>query len=111
MSSFHNKTDEQIKKFLNEQNFLCVRKLPDGEWIGILKLAYTFSVCMGIEDITPFKYRWCFQNPEHAKEFYDNAVEYDEIPNAELQKSLKGHRHQSAPLIILYDEHGFPKWH
>lgn len=110
MKPFDNKTDEEIEAFLLAQHFICVRKLDDGEWIGLHRLAYTMSVCMGIEDISPFKYRWCFSDTDVAKDFYDNAVEYDEIPNEQQQAFLKGHRHTSTPRIVLYDELGYPRW-
>lgn len=109
-TGFENKTDEEVEKFLLEQGFMQVRKLEDGEWIGLLPLAFSLSVCMGIEEITPFKYRWCFGNPIHAFKFFNLAEDYDEIPCTEYQESLVGHRHQSEPLIVLYDEHGFPRW-
>lgn len=107
---FANKTDEEVEQFLLSQGFMQVRKLEDGEWIGLLQLAFTLSVCMGIEDITPFKYRWCFANPLHAFKFFNLAEDYDEIPCEEYQQSLKGHRHQSKALLILNDENGFPRW-
>lgn len=107
---FRASTDEQIETFLKQQGFICVRKLPDGEWIGLLKLAFTMSVCCGIEEITPFKYRWCFADPVEALHLYTTIEEYDEIPHADHRHSLKGHRWTTEPRIRLNDENGFPRW-
>jgi hypothetical protein len=31
-----------------------VRQLADDSWIGVLKLAFTTSVCMDIDEVSPF---------------------------------------------------------
>ncbi len=28
-----------------------------GNWIGVLKLTFTMSICIDIDEITPFRYR------------------------------------------------------
>lgn len=106
---FRGMSDEQVEKYLiNECNFIKVRKLQTGEWIGIFKLIFTTSVCMDIDYFTPYAYRWCFEDKEEAELFFENAKEYDEIPKK--RDSLKGHRYNSKPLLIEYDELGFKKW-
>lgn len=102
-------SDEQIVKYLVEDNhFLAVRKLKSGEWIGLLKLAFTLSVCMEIQEISCFTYRWCFEDPDEAIHFFVNAKEFDEVPTK--RTSLRGHRYARAPLLTEYDERGFAKW-
>ena len=104
-------TDAEIEKWLvEESNFHCVRKLPDGEWIGIISLAYSLAVCVGIEYVSIMKYRWCFGDAAAARIFYSTATHLKEIPNEELQQSLVGHRHTSEALLILHDKNGFPRW-
>lgn len=103
-------TDEEVEAFLKEQQFIQVRKMEDGEWIGILALAYSLSVCTGITYLSAFQYRWCFDNKMSALEFYTEAKTLKDIPNEDLQHDLVGHRHTSAPLLVLYDKNGFPRW-
>lgn len=91
--------DIEFEKYCLENGFLSVRKLADGEWVGLFPLLFTLSVCTGIEEITPFKYRWCFSDSNEAKLFYNSITEYDEIPLE--RQSLKGHRFQSTPLLNL----------
>lgn len=107
---FRGMTDEQVEKYLiDDCDFIKVRKLESGEWIGILKLIFTTSVCMDIDYITPYVYRWCFEDKEEAELFFETAKEYDEIPIK--RESLKGHRYnKDNPLLIEYDSLGFKKW-
>jgi hypothetical protein len=41
---FRNSTDTEIESFLHAQGFTACRKLDDGDWVGILKLATVFTV-------------------------------------------------------------------
>ncbi len=108
--SFDDWTEEEVHAFLRENTFVAFRQLPSGEWIGILPLLFTTSVCMDITPISSYSYRWCFEDPMEALDFYTNAQEYDEVPAPEKRKSLKGHRYARKPLLIENDERGFPKW-
>ncbi|WP_151708839.1 hypothetical protein [Acinetobacter brisouii] len=102
-------SDDEVRSYLlNECDFMEVRKLEDGAWIGLLKLAFTLSVCMDIGPITPFAYRWCFKDPREARLFFSTAQAFDDIPA--VRTSLKGHRYISEPRIVEYDELGLPKW-
>lgn len=107
--SFEDWSEKEVHSFLSENMFLAYRQLPTGEWIGMLRLAFTTSVCMDITPMSPFSYRWCFADPAEAFHFYETAVEYDEVPK--MRTSLKGHRYGSnGPRLIEYDDLGFPKW-
>ncbi|HCU0313187.1 TPA: hypothetical protein OUE34_005267 [Klebsiella pneumoniae] len=97
-SSIYSTNPSEVENFLFGQGFIKVRKIDDGSWIGILPLAYTTSVCMDIEEITPFRYRWCFANPVEALYLFDTATEFYEIPKK--RSSLKGHRYRVAPLLV-----------
>lgn len=110
MHSFDDWTDEEVQEFLTENNFIAFRKLETGEWIGLFPLAFTLSVCMDITPTNPYAYRWCFHDPKEATLFFATAKEYDEVPTE--RKSLKGHRwaKPTGPLIVEYDEQGFPRW-
>lgn len=109
--SFDSWPDELMREFLIEiNNFVAVRKLEDGTVVGVMLLYSTVSVCTDIEPLTPFKYRWCFQDADEAKEFYLTLKDFDEVPAPEKRKSLVGHRYTRKPLIMEYDALGLPKW-
>lgn len=101
-------SDEQVEQYLAENKFTEYRKLETGEWIGLMQLMFTLSVCMDIDYYTPYAYRWCFQDPEEARHFFKTAKEFDEVP--EHKTSLKGHRYKTKPLYVEHDELGFAKW-
>lgn len=109
--SFEGWTKEEVESFMLSNGFITYRQLETGEWIGILPLMFTTSVCMDVTPISAFAYRWCFADAQEAIEFFKSAVEYDEIPAPEKRTSLKGHRYgRKGPLLVEYDERGFAKW-
>lgn len=93
-----------IDDMLGELQFKLARQLDDGTWIGIYRLMYTWSVCSGVDSTNMFMYRWCFEEYEHALEFYNNMKELDDIPTNKT--SLVGHRFGTkGPLAKkVYDE-------
>lgn len=101
-------TDKAFLDFLVSEGYINPKKLQDGEWVAIMPLAFTTSVCCGIEEITPYKYRWCFKDPAEAYHFLDNIKDFDEVP--EKRESLKGHRYLRAPLYVEKDARGYDKW-
>lgn len=107
---FRNSTDTEIESFLHAQGFTACRKLDDGDWVGILKLATTWSVCNGINALAPFMYRWCFRDIDEAINFYNIVEEVDDVPEEGNRKSLVGHRWATKALLHMNDEKGFPKW-
>lgn len=98
----------EFPKWLVEQNFTDTRQLEDGTWVGIYRLAYTWSVCSDITYGSYFAYRWCFKDYNEAKYFVDNIKDFDEIPTR--RESLKGHRWSDNPRIRITDELGLQKW-
>lgn len=99
---------EEMRNYLLNNGFSRVRQLDDDTWVGILKLAFTTSVCIDIEEVSPFRYRWCFQDPAEAVYFFETVKDYREIPTR--RESLRGHRYRGEPLLREKDEYGFDKW-
>lgn len=107
--NFNNRSDEEVIEFLLSQNYINPRKLADGSWVALYRLAYTLSVCTDITPMSPYAYRWCFSDPEEAKYFLDTITEFDEIPVR--RESLKGHRfHHEYGRMVKYDQLGFKQW-
>lgn len=100
--------DEAFREFLASQGFTHVKQLEGGEYVGLLKLVTTMSVCCDITWDRTFSYRWCFKDPAEASFFLLNITEYDEVPS--LRNSLVGHRYIDKPRLMLHDERGFPRW-
>lgn len=111
---FPGRSDKEVETFLlapDQCNFIKVRKLDDGEWIGLYKLAYTWSVCCGIGEITSFKYRWCFEDREEAEYMLATLESYDDPPHEDHRHSLRGHRYWGRePLLKMKDDNGIDRW-
>lgn len=103
-------SDEAVEVFLKQNGFMQVRKLETGEWIGLMRLAFTMSVCCGIDDMTPFRYRWCFSELAEALHFFAVCKSVTEVPEEDRRHSLAGHRYFDKPLLVLYNEVGLPRW-
>ncbi|EOF9310154.1 hypothetical protein [Kluyvera ascorbata] len=39
--TFDGWSDEQVIAFMTENQYTYIRKLPDGEWCGLFRLAFT----------------------------------------------------------------------
>lgn len=109
-NEFYGMTDDEVSQWLQNQGYdpSHFRKLDDGEWILLHQLMYTLSVCCGVGKVGMYKYRWCFENPAEAIEFFHACKNYDDIP--EKRESLRGHRYLDKPRIVEYDESGYPRW-
>ena len=107
--SFERWPAEERDAFFRDNLYIPPRQLADGDWAGIVRLAFTWSVCMGITPSMPFTYRWCFEDKAEAEFFLATAQDVDEIPVRKT--SLKGHRYTSRePLYREKDRLGFDKW-
>lgn len=112
-TEFPGMTDTEVESFLLSPacGFIKVRKLEEGEWIGLLRLAFTLSVCCGVGSITCFKYRWCFEDPAEAEHMFATLESYDDPPQEDHRHSLRGHRYWGRkPLLKMKDENGIDRW-
>lgn len=103
-----NPKDPEFKNFLLDQGFLSPRRLDDGEWVAMLPLMFTMSVCCGIGEHHTYRYRWCFGDREEAELFLAELVDFDDIPTK--KDSLKGHRYLTTPRYMETDQLGINKW-
>lgn len=107
--SFDGWEKADVLAFMEENYYLMPRQLEGGEWVAMVRLAYTWSVCSDIRPATPFIYRWCFERKDEAVYFLKHMVDFDEVP--ERKTSLRGHRYMTEqPLYREKDELGFDKW-
>ena len=108
MFLFSESTDEEIIAWLKRQNYIGPRKLDDGTWVAINKLMYTWSVCVDMDEVTAYRYRWCFEDINEARHFLATIKEFDEVPVR--RNSLKGHRYSGVPLLEEHWPNGRAKW-
>lgn len=101
--------DDSFVEFLTDQGYISPKQLQDGEWVAICPLAFSTSVCSGIDVVTAFKYRWCFAKEEDARAFFDSMVDFDDIPTN--LEGLVGHRYTNdTPLVVMKDRYGNNRW-
>lgn len=96
--------------FLKANGFQDIRVLEDGSYCGIYKLAFTWSVCTDITPNSVYCYRWCFEDKSEADKFLKELIDFDDVPDLNIYKSLRGHRYTSEARVMAYDELGFRKW-
>lgn len=101
-------SDNEIKAWIEANHYLMPRKLDDGSWVAISRLMYTWAVCVDMDEVTAYRYRWCFGDITEALHFLSTIKEFDEVPVR--RKSLKGHRYSGDPLLVEYCERGYPRW-
>lgn len=109
MNDLYGMSDKEFCTFLTNQDYISPKKLSDGEWAAICPLAYSTSVCCGMDVVTAYKYRWCFAKKEDAQAFFDSLQSFDDIPeNLDL---LVGHRYTNGvPLAMATYPNGHNKW-
>lgn len=105
---FDNWSDQDVIARLEGESFIHPRKLADGSWVAIYRLAFTWSVCCDITKQTPYAYRWCFKDKEEALYFLETLEEFDDIPVR--RESLTGHRYNTEPRLYAFNELGMSRW-
>lgn len=100
--------DEKVITYLTLNGFTNLKKLEDGSWCGLYRLAFTWSVCTDITYLTPYAYRWCFKDKAEADYFLENLKEFDEVPVK--RTSLVGHRFSGEARLMAFDNLGLKKW-
>ncbi len=99
--------DEGFADWLVTQHFTHIRRMSDGHWIGMQKLMFTMSICVGITRMEAYRYRWCFPDPAVAEK---ELEAFDHLKHIPTQGTYVAHRYIGLPLVVEYDELGFRKW-
>lgn len=108
MFTFAGASDKEIISWLEGNHYISPRKLDDGSWVALHRLMYTWSVCVDMDEVTAYRYRWCFDDLIEATHFLSTIKDFDEVPVK--RKSLKGHRYSGEPLLVEYHADGKPRW-
>lgn len=77
------------KEFFFEMGYTGVRQLPDGRWVGVIRMAYTVGLCVGLND-AGYEYRYCYQRYADAVCAAEQWDGQGDPPGPWIK--LKGHR-------------------
>lgn len=66
---------------VEEQDFLLARRLDDGTYVGLMPLAFTKAICIGITRTEPFARRYCYDDLRTALDEYHRLVTGDDLPS------------------------------
>ncbi len=105
---FSSGSESDIKAWIEANHYIMPRILDDGSWVAISKLAYTWAVCVDMDAVTAYRYRWCFADFSEALYFLNTMTDFDEVPTR--RESLKGHRYSGEPLLVEHWPNGEPRW-
>ena len=53
------------KEEIEALGYVQPRQLPNGEWVGVMRMVYTVGLFVGIND-TGYRTRFCYPDPVHA---------------------------------------------
>ncbi len=83
-------TPEQVDKAIAEfktHGYFYVRHLPDDSFAGLSKLIYTTAIHTGLND-TGYESRFCFNDPDKAREEIDKLVSADSVPSGNIAQRV-----------------------
>lgn len=50
----------EMSKYITEFQMIAPRKLEDGVWAALTRLAFTTAICIGFDEISSYRTRYCF---------------------------------------------------
>ncbi len=56
-------TEAELFKFLDSEGYKNLRRLPDGQLIGIYKFLFTYGLCVGL-DVGGYSKRYCYPHAD-----------------------------------------------
>lgn len=56
--------DEFTALMRSELGFFGAKRLDDGTYVGLTRLAFTAAICIGTDELTPAKRRYCFDRTD-----------------------------------------------
>jgi hypothetical protein len=49
-----------LQKLLEREGYIGIRQITNGEWIGIMRMNYTYGLCVGMDE-SGYKGRYCYE--------------------------------------------------
>lgn len=72
--------DAFTRRMVEQGLFVFCRKLEDGTYIGLCRLAFTVGLCIGITESSMFERRYCYENIGDALFEYDHMTTGKHLP-------------------------------
>lgn len=72
-------SDDEFQAFLEENEYTNIRKLPDGTWAALIRLAFTIGMCTGLTEYG-LERRFCYENLAEALGALQALNAWDEEP-------------------------------
>lgn len=82
-----------------EGGFLGAKRLPDGTYAGVLQLAFTVAVCLGVSRNTVATKRFCFEHPiTNCLYAYERITSIKDTPTGWVSSRPKAQEWDWSPI-------------
>lgn len=78
-----------IRMRSDEMTFRGAKRLEDGTYVGILRLAFTWAICIGTDAWTPAKRRYCFEQLSDCLSEYAKITTGEDVPEGWIARRPK----------------------
>jgi hypothetical protein len=72
-----------------EYNFIGAKRLADGTYVGVMRLMFTLAICIGFEEGSLFKRRYCFKDITQCISEYEGITSGEDIPEGWVARRPK----------------------
>ncbi|MNL07787.1 hypothetical protein D3C87_1284780 [compost metagenome] len=95
--------DEFTKWMLkeNEGVYIGAKRLPDGTYAGVMRLAFTEAICLGVTHQCPAEKRYCFEPGDFAAMLiaFDKLTSFNDEPVGWIASRPKAQEEDFQPLV------------
>lgn len=81
--------DAFTQRMRDEFGFVGAKLLEDGTYVGLKRLAFTLAICIGTDEMTPQKRRYCFDDITLCVDEYIKIVASEDTPEGWIARRPK----------------------
>lgn len=81
--------DEFTERMRSEFGFFGAKRLADGTYVGLMKLAFATAICIGTDEMTPQKRRYCYTDFTQCIHEFVNITTGDDVPEGWIARRPK----------------------
>jgi hypothetical protein len=74
----------------DDYRFVGAKRLDDGTYVGLRRLAYSLAICIGVTRTDVFKRRYCFTDITQCIDEYVKITSPDDVPEGWIARRPKG---------------------
>lgn len=63
-----------------EASFIGAKRLPDGTYVGVLRLLFTNAICIGVTPVLAYRKRFCYEDTSACLHEYERLQAFDDEP-------------------------------